>query len=654
MKALLTSFLLVIFIFNFAAAGDTTFVQAHNQTHWTWYGNYDVNVSFPNTSTTYEKVLMEFTIGCPETGCSEWDYFSKISARLKTGAQDTNHIYDSNGVLSIDTFDLFYEVELGRVITPYAGNYDNDWERKYLFDVSDFQSILKDSVIIRAFYDGWQDGWIVSTKFLFIEGTPTRNVLGFENLWTGRYTYGETDNPIADQVIPKIIDLPTNAVQSKLRVVTTGHRFGGAENCAEFCIKTHEFHVNGSKAHEQYLWRTDCGMNPEYPQAGTWLYDRAGWCPGAPVDAYEYDMTSYLTGSTMELDYQFDDYVYDNVNPPAPSYYIGSALVYYGAPNFVNDVELLDIISPNITHEHRRFNPICGDPVIVIRNNGSDTLKQATIDYGLEGLTSVRYKWEGSLAYLEADTVVLSTYVDRSHLWKGAEENGVFFATVIKANGVDVEYPQNSTKQSKISLPPVHPNTFLLRFKTNAAAMETTYKLYDQNGVVVYSSPDSMEARATYDTIVNLSTGCYTIALLDAGKDGADFWANNDGRGKLEFRTDDYGLADIEDFDLDFGTAIYYQFRVGYSLSIEEQLEDAFYIGPNPNEGLINIRSLAHQFGEEYSIKVYSHIGQMIYQASNLDTGSYLNIDLQNIASQVVFVEVIIGGDKFVKKIIVQ
>jgi len=625
----------------FALVGDTTVVIGHQKTHWTWYGNYDVNVGFPSQEKSYEKVLLEFTIGCPEGGCSEWDYFSKISARLKTGEQDTNHVYDSNGVLSIDTFDLFYEVELARLITPYAGNYPNTWERTYYYDVTDFQSVLKDSVILRAFYDGWQDGWLISTKFLFIEGTPSRDVLGFDGLWTGRYTYGEPYNPIENQVTPIILSPPANAKQAKLRVTTTGHRFGGALNCAEFCIKTHKFVINNTDDLDQYLWRTDCGMNPEYPQAGTWLYDRAGWCPGAPVQSYNYDLTSYLNGADITIDYQFEDYLWDNVNPPAPYYYIGSALIYYGSPNFQNDAEILDIVSPSKAFIHSRYNPICGDPVIVLKNNGANEMTSCKILYGMEGYTSVEFLWEGNLAYLESDTISLKTYADRAHLWQGAQENGTFFARIIEVNGTNDEYDNNNEAKSKVALPPVYPRDFFIRFKTNAAALETTFKLFDQVDSVILTNRDSMKPRTTYDTLLRLETGCYLLKVEDSAKDGADFWANNDGKGRLELRTNlDDILPDLKSFDLDFGTALYHQFRVAYSLDVNSLEINNYYIGPNPSEGNIYIQS------KDYThYRVFNPLGQLlksglINYAQSLDLSifnhSFLFIELSNDNSRVV------------------
>ena len=50
---------------------DTTHVQAHIDAQLTWYGNYDAIAAFPIEDTSYEKILMDFTMGYANGGCSQ-------------------------------------------------------------------------------------------------------------------------------------------------------------------------------------------------------------------------------------------------------------------------------------------------------------------------------------------------------------------------------------------------------------------------------------------------------------------------------------------------------------------------------------------------------------------------------------------------------
>ena len=54
--------------------------------------------------------------------------------------------------------------------------------------------------------------------------------------------------------------------------------------------------------------------------------------------------------------------------------------------NFINDAEITDIIRPSLKDEYSRFNPICGKPLIKIRNYGSDPLTSVVISTASEAL----------------------------------------------------------------------------------------------------------------------------------------------------------------------------------------------------------------------------------------------------------------------------
>ncbi|MEI7662832.1 MAG: T9SS type A sorting domain-containing protein, partial [Bacteroidota bacterium] len=65
----------------------------------------------------------------------------------------------------------------------------------------------------------------------------------------------------------------------------------------------------------------DCNPNPDacQPQNGTWYYNRAGWCPGAIAQWYDYNMTPYVAGHNVELKYVFYENYVDLCHPNNPS-----------------------------------------------------------------------------------------------------------------------------------------------------------------------------------------------------------------------------------------------------------------------------------------------------------------------------------------------
>ena len=88
--------IILSFLFCFIVQSqDTTFVQAHDYVDLDWYGNYDAWANFPDDETTYRQILMHYDMRCSSSGCSEWDYTTKISLLKPTENLDEsgNTIY---------------------------------------------------------------------------------------------------------------------------------------------------------------------------------------------------------------------------------------------------------------------------------------------------------------------------------------------------------------------------------------------------------------------------------------------------------------------------------------------------------------------------------------------------------------------------------
>ena len=80
MKKLFLFFIALVYSNSFAQ-NNTINVQAQDDAQLTWYGNYDSNVVFP-VGGSYEKIIMDFTMGCADGGCSHWDYTVSIFLSL--------------------------------------------------------------------------------------------------------------------------------------------------------------------------------------------------------------------------------------------------------------------------------------------------------------------------------------------------------------------------------------------------------------------------------------------------------------------------------------------------------------------------------------------------------------------------------------------
>jgi hypothetical protein len=264
-------------------AGPNTTVSVFQGAHMTGSNRQtDTMVNLPTG--LFSNITLTWKLSCPPAGCDPWDRIAEL------------HIVQTDGQGSQQT------VEVARLITPYGVG------ATWSYDVTDLAPILTGPQTFRLFVDTWVDGWMADISLQYTGGIPTNIPVAVTNLWrNGDAVYGDPSQPIAAQFPPQTATRAENE-KLELRAIVTGHGQGNFENCSEFCEVTHTVDV-GSTPFALGLWRTDCAQNPVSNQQGTWQYDRAGWCPGADVRPFIFDVTSAVpAGTTTPVTISFQDY----------------------------------------------------------------------------------------------------------------------------------------------------------------------------------------------------------------------------------------------------------------------------------------------------------------------------------------------------------
>ncbi|MBU3741181.1 MAG: hypothetical protein FGM24_02730 [Candidatus Kapabacteria bacterium] len=439
--------------------------------------------------------------------------------------------------------------EIGRYITPYGIGLDlgpNGF--KWIYDVTDYAPILRDNVTISA---GNQQE-LIDLTFVFIKGTPIRDVKQIDQLWG---VYGASFNSILQDKALAPVDVPIVADATNFRVKTwsSGHGFDNPTQCAEFCQRFHNISVNGVKRSEWLLWK-ECGDNPVYPQGGTWLIDRTAWCPGAPVDQYDHEITQWITpGKVNTIDYGIKP---DTTAENWGDWVVSAQLIGYGNVNHKLDAAVDQIISPNTWELYSRQNPICGNPVIVIQNRGEKTLTGLKIEYGVDGAAPSTFDWKGSLPFLAKDTIALPIPA-----WGGSEEKTTFRVTVTAPNGGADEYAANDALTTTYEPAPAYYNDLTIALKTNNFANEQySWSLKKIDGTTV-ASGSNLESNKLYELTYKLDDGCYEFIFENRLGYGLDFWflRSQLGSGSLALRS---GNLPLINFDPDFGNRVWHQFSV--------------------------------------------------------------------------------------------
>lgn len=534
----------------------------------------------PKDGTPYEKVIMQYRMRCKgarvstqkapnDNGCGEWDYNCET------------FITDSSRVDSVWTDDkgwVFWpqRYQIMSFVTPYGlgldlGKQGKMWE----FDMTDYLPILHGRKRLSV-EGGGQNQEELDIRFLFIKGTPVRPVVDILQIWP---VTREGDAAILnDSRFPGLmVALDPLATHYKIRSTITGHGQNG-----EFVPRSHIISVN-STDYAREVWK-ECAENPVYPQGGTWVFDRAGWCPGMASDIAEFELPGLTPGTAIPIEYSIDEGLGES------NFQVSNQLVSYGAPSFSLDAAVLEVRRPSERVEFARFNPACDLPVIVLRNQGTEALTALDIEYYVEGGPHSFYTWTGNLPFLGTREIVLP--VD-SIGWWGAADSGVFVVTVSNPNSRTDQYERNNTYRSSYKLPPTYKGAVVLAFKSNNVPEQNFYEIRDMAGNVIIRREEFEPATYFYDSLA-LPTGCYTFRMNDEEQNGIHFWFHEDqGRGILRLNQDRRGGKLLKTFNPDFGKFVQYDFAIENQSIASVNRENVPYrrvsLYPNPAKDVLTI-----------------------------------------------------------------
>ncbi len=526
---------------------DTTVVEAFtfsdttSRQAWGHIYEYEGMVAFPEEGRRYEKIVMLYTLKCDGAttadrfGCGEWDYST------------FTRVWDNDSTYW----------EIGRFITPYGIGLDLGpdgftWE----FDVTDYGPLLNGVKQMTA----GNNQELLDLKFLFIEGIPARDPLSVTRLWTGgnkNYLKVTQDSILS----PIEVTLDPEASQYRINTRPQGGNFNGGpntDNCSEFCDREHSIAINGTTLFRWNVWN-ECGDNPVFPQGGTWLTDRAGWCPGAGVTTQHHELTSFVTpGEKITVDYDIE-------NPaqfePYGHWVFWADLISYGPPNFALDAGIEHIVSPSNADLYSRLNPTCAGPVIEVVGRGSDEVKTITFSYGFSGSDRISFQWEGSIPYLGSETIELPPLP----LYEWMSGPALFEVEIVAVNGASDEYESNDFASSEVTIPQRLPANLTVLLQTNQlnAVSTSDYEMnvYDADGATVYNR-SSFPTSELVEIPLDLPDGCYTFELVNPEGFGLDYWPIRDQLGTGSVKIVDEGGTTLKTFDPDFGNRISFSFTI--------------------------------------------------------------------------------------------
>lgn len=569
-----------------------------------------------------------------------------LDQELEVYVREAKFVFDEDGTILEETplnyteienedliyysepFDVTETIEIGRYITPYGINLDLGPQGfVWLFDVTEYLPYLQGDVEISA---GNQQE-LIDLKFAFIHGTEPRDFLGMEQVWGARrsYSYGNLDNDV--DVQNTTVDLHNDAESFKFRARLTGHGHNSSDgnypHCCEWKDNNHYLYVNGEEVADFKIWRTtECGENPVYPQGGTWPGAREGWCPGDVVWNYDYEITPFVTGNTVDLDYDITPVPANNQGMAGGNYQAVFQLFQYGPAKFQNDVEIYDVINPNDWEYYSRRSNVCEAPKVVVRNNSASDLSSIVFTYFVKGGTPETYNWSGNIGPWELAEIDLP--IASADFWRGTAEN-IFTVQVSQPNGEADENAENDVYSTHFERPDVLPRQVVIELRTNNIPGHNSYKVVDAAGNVVLSR-GGFSANKMYRDTLDLEVGCYHLELLDQGHDGLSYWAYPEqGNGYIQIKS--MSGSNLKAFESEFGYKLNYSWQAGETLFVGENwVNKALEVFPNPSSGNVHIRLNEVVSGDKLEIR--NTLGQVVFEKTSVSPFSMFSLELNDLA----------------------
>jgi len=312
------------------------------------------SISLPGDLSAYDEIRLIIDVNCPSTGCDPWDQPASLKINTEQG--------------------IF---ELARYITPF-GIACGPWE----IDITDFKSVLTGDITFESFVQVWgASGWLVDMDIEFIINDDVDTYSLLTPIHRLDYqVYGDPN--ISYDLEPVDLTVAENTESSHIRMITTGHGQGNTGNAAEFFRRNHQLRINNSNFANHDLWKDDCDMNSCSNQLGTWLFARAGWCPGQEVIPAIFNTTGEVSpGQDFTFDYELQNYTnfintgYNGGSHTEPHYRIHSFFIENST-------------SPYASYNNLGVTNIgfSTDEVIVdINNNGTESLANYEVRLFVEG-----------------------------------------------------------------------------------------------------------------------------------------------------------------------------------------------------------------------------------------------------------------------------
>jgi len=299
-------------------------------------------------------------------------------------------------------------------------------------------------------------------------------------------------------------------------------------------------------------------------------------------------------------------------------------------PLFIDGIDPLVPIytkDAGVANANILLSDVCGDSIqssFTLFNSGSDTLFNATIEYGFDGIIDQTYLWEDTLLTFQTTEIKL----DRIQLTDGVHT----FTAIYKNNGTD-ENSSNDTTNYSITINKTGEPIFIDLF-INCYASENYWEVIDEaSGKTITGGPYSDNAITPIQDSFCLELECYTFKIHDSFGDGFTFANCENGSARIKTESGEV-LTELLASNANFGALYASSFCVKTNDTTIINKTKNVIIYPNPASTLLKIITTKDLYS---SIKITSPTGQIIYEDNAFN--DQLKLDVLDYANGIYFIE---------------
>ena len=311
-------------------------------------------------------------------------------------------------------------------------------------------------------------------------------------------------------------------------------------------------------------------------------------------------------------------------------------------PAVANDASVTSISEPDGIYCSNYINP-----VITIKNNGSNNLTSLVINYDVDGGANQTQNWTGNLS------TGSSVNVNLSGLSVSGSGNHTFNVQVTNPSGQSDDNPSNDQSSTPFEC---YPNTseILLNLTFDCWASEVSWEIVDQsNSNVLFSVPsgtyaDNAPTGSTTTEKFCLSDGCYDFNINDDygdGMSGAQYSSCDvDGDYNITDQWQTINYVQMTAPAADYGNGTSHSFCIN-NTSVSEDYNLRFKIFPNPAENTVFLQLLEIENHQNVELELLDLRGRVVFKEMNVFINDTYNLNIEQFNKGVYMIKLV--SDKF-------